>query len=89
MLKIDLYRFQELARRLGLTLASALDLGGEGSRSYRPRRAPRRPTGQELRNPADPFQAGRIADAGAKRDSRAARRQALYDRSIQNNPCLG
>lgn len=35
--------------------------------------AKRRPTGAQLRNPADPFQAERIAKAQAKRERKAAK----------------
>ena len=88
MKMIDFHRFAAIARRVGLVLAgSAFDEFSPFARR-RAREVPRRPVGKALRNPDDPFQAERIRDAETKRDRRAARRQALYDRSIRNNPCL-
>lgn len=87
MKMIDFHRFAAIARRLGLVLAgSAFD-------EFSPIRgrlakAPRRPVGKALRNPEDPFQAQRMADAETQRYCRGYRRQAFYDRSIRNNPCL-
>ena len=86
MKMIDFHRFAAIARSLGLKLTNAFDEFSPVGR--RARMAPRRPVGKALRNPADPFQAERIREARVKRDRRAARRQALYDRSIRNNPCL-
>lgn len=86
MLRKDLFKFANLARRIGAILAGSFGPSAQGT--YDRFRTPRRPTGIELRNPNNPHQAARIEDAVWKRSMRRRKAQENYDRSIRNNPCL-
>ena len=50
-----------------------------------PRKAKRRPTGAQLRNPSCPFQAERIAKAQAKRERKANKRNVLAIHAYDQN----
>ncbi len=86
MLRKDLFKFANLARRIGFLLADAFGASEPGRHGNS--RTPRRPTGVELRNPNNPHQAALIEDAAWKRSMRRRKAQENYDRSIRNNPCL-
>lgn len=92
MLMSDAMKF---ASNAASALAAALgSLGDRGhwvnraqSGNQSRRRAALRPTGLALRNPADPFQQKVMLEAIHKRERKAFKLQADYDRSWSHNYC--
>lgn len=95
MLKSDVMKFAGNAASALAAAFATLGSMGTHRRVRTLRRAPLRPTGAALRNPADPFQAERIQKAAEKRERKGQNllantgRATIFNRAHENSTHQG